>query len=79
MEDMQMLIEGAKIELSQYPESEFGNSFVYNPSFRHDITQQLADNETKRNRLEIKMIEMEEESGRNAKVLIDKDKEINRL
>ena len=36
---MQKLIEGAKIEFSDFPESENGASFRDNPSFRAGVTK----------------------------------------
>ena len=49
--------------MSEYPESEFGNSFANNIHYRNDVTKQLEESEAKRHKIEVKMIELEEEKA----------------
>lgn len=71
---MQMLIEGARIEISEYNYSELGGTIVEN-----DFIEQLKDSETKRQSLERKMLELEEEASVKDAEMIEKDREISRL
>ena len=66
MEDIKRLIDSSQIEVSEYQGSEFGESFINNngvPSFAPGMVDKLEVEEGKRRKLEIQMIEMEEEAA----------------
>ena len=65
MEDIKRLIDSSQVEVSEYQGSEFGESFINNngvPSFAPGMDKQLEIEENKRRKLEMQMIEMEEEA-----------------
>lgn len=84
--DMQLLIEGANIQMSEMPDDDFqqegfepGASFMHNASFKADMHQQLQDTENRRQQLEVRMIQMEEEAETFQKHIEEKDKAIAKL
>ena len=84
-EDMQQLIEGANIQMSEMAQSEqdaFGQSFAQtmgNQSFREDMARDLEKAENRQRYLEIRLIQMEEEAAQFEEKQKKKDAQVKKL
>ena len=82
-EDMQGLIEGANIQVSEaatsFAEDVSQASFMNDVNLKTNMAKQLDDSEMRRRQLEIKMLEMEEESQAQKAKLAEKDEQIKKM